>query len=284
METEKLLTEAELAQIQLVTKLNKKAALTGIAGARAFGIRTLSPLRTIDLALPGGSKPPPRSQWRPGVRFHTAARHSIPFNSPQRLRTMPFHQSLLHIQRTYGTLETLVAVDSARRLYPDLTREKLHAWIEPYAGAKGIRELRKTIDLSEPTMDSPMETVARYHLLQANLPEIKSIEYQAKIEVVLPNGFRRRFYVDQLINGFLISELDGKTKYNGTYGDIPADVIQKERDRERLLLNAGYSIVRNYYAALRVDEQGTSAYVRSIRAALNRHPATRRPLPRTAHK
>ncbi|WP_458750028.1 hypothetical protein [Corynebacterium sp. S7] len=129
-------------------------------------------------------------------------------------------------------------------------------------------------------MDSPLESLSRFRLLEANLLQVKSIEYQAKILITDERGRPHIFYADQLINGYLISELDGRTKYNGTYGDIPEEVRQKERDRERLLLNAGFPIVRHYYSALRLDENGSCAYVRSIQSALRRYPQPRHAPPR----
>ncbi|WP_018296798.1 hypothetical protein [Corynebacterium lubricantis] len=120
-----------------------------------------------------------------------------------------------------------------------------------------------------------MESLARFRLIEANLPQVKSIEYQAKIQITDERGSRHTFYADQLINGFLISELDGRSKYDGTYGDIPEEVRQKERDRERLLLNAGFPLVRHYYSALRLDAQGSCAYVRNIQKALRRYAQPR---------
>ncbi len=129
-------------------------------------------------------------------------------------------------------------------------------------------------------MDSPLETISRFRLAEAKLPEVKKVEFQAEIRIFQSERGWHTFYVDQLINGYLISEIDGRAKYSGEYGNAAESVLKQERDRERLLLSAGFPMIRSYFESLRVGPDGNCGYVNSIRHALQKYPSPAVPLPR----
>lgn len=275
------LTDDELELINRGYPRKGKALLTGIAGARAHGLKTLSKISTVELTLPRGVRPPPRHQWKPGVHYLTSLASNNIFVGERNLRVTDPLQVLLHIQRQHGTLEALVAMDSARRKWSGYTRERLHELAAGFKDCAGIRQLRKTIDLSAPTMDSPLETLARYRLNEAKLPEVKTVEFQVEISFLHPHRGWQSYFVDQLINGYLVCELDGRSKYNGSYGVSTEYVLNAERERERMLMTAGFPVVRYFYETLLLDESGTCGYIRSVQQALRRYRTPKAPPPRS---
>ena len=86
-------------------------------------------------------------------------------------------------------------------------------------------------------------TIGRDAVLRANIPEIEKIEFQMSFECVGPFGEHRTAVVDALINGCLVVELDGRLKYDGTYG-APTDVMLAELERQKQLQNLGLTVIR----------------------------------------
>jgi very-short-patch-repair endonuclease len=70
-------------------------------------------------------------------------------------------------------VEGVVVADGAlhaRRL----NLEQLVGWASAHSGSRGIRRLRRVIDLAEPATESPMETRLRMLLIGAGLPKPKA--------------------------------------------------------------------------------------------------------------
>lgn len=72
----------------------------------------------------------------------------------------------------------------------------------------------------------------------------------------------KRFRADALINGCIILEVNGEGKYEGRFGVRPEEEIKRERQREKLLQNAGYLVVRGSAAAIYQDLRRIEQYQR----------------------
>ncbi|NLZ58586.1 MAG: hypothetical protein GX898_09880, partial [Corynebacterium sp.] len=68
---------------------------------------------------------------------------------------------LLDIAHYEGLHAAVVVIDSARRKYPELTEGELHRRLGAYQRYRGLRVLRRAIELSVPNSDSAQETRAR---------------------------------------------------------------------------------------------------------------------------
>lgn len=106
---------------------------------------------------------------------------------------------------------------------------------------RGARAVREALGLFIPNAGSALESHARVLLVLSDVPGIESIAAQAAIR---DPATGETYYVDLLINGWLIVEIDGDVKYDGeTYGRTD-DVIRAERSREKALQNTGRVVVR----------------------------------------
>ncbi|MHA2788827.1 hypothetical protein ACXZ66_06730 [Corynebacterium sp. S7] len=266
------LSDTELALIKKHYGTKRKAVLTGIAAARAMGLKTLSRLTIVEFYLPDGVNAPPRKQWSPGTKyFSTTVPVQVHVADPN-LRVTSAIQTLLHLNRHHGELECLVAMDSARLQWDSLSLATLHQRADSLKNSIGLPAFRETIELSQAGMGSPLETIARYRLIKADLPGIRDIRFQVKVEITDAEKVRHVFYVDQLINSYLVVEIDGRTKYDGTYGEQPAAVIKMERDRERLLRSAGFIVIRTYHDGLKQEPDGSCAFIREVHRTLETVP------------
>lgn len=155
------------------------------------------------------------------------------------LRVTRIHRTLRDVCVFDGLAAGVVALDSARRTWPDASIE---AWSDGMLAGprfKGAAVVREAIALSIPNSGSVWETRAR--LLLQSIPGVNSVVAQARF---VDAGTGEVFYVDFLINGWLILEVDGDVKYDGvTYGPTD-DVIRAERRREKSLQNTGKVVVR----------------------------------------
>ncbi|WP_415855766.1 type IV toxin-antitoxin system AbiEi family antitoxin domain-containing protein [Sinomonas sp. G460-2] len=130
---------------------------------------------------------------------------------------------VLHALRCLPELEALLVAESAmhRGLSLDFLRERL----------PGNRNApaRAVLDLVDTGAESPIETLARTHLRRAGF----HVEAQAEIEGV--------GWVDQLVEGWLILELDGKSHEERAQRD-------KDRRRDRAAQLRGHPVFRYGYA------------------------------------
>lgn len=98
--------------------------------------------------------------------------------------------------------------------------------------AKGIATARRCLNFAISNSGSPWESVVRADLLDSGIP--MKIEVQKKI---------LNYYSDICIDGWLVVEIDGNVKYDGTFSD-PTTAIIDERRREKEITNAGYRVLR----------------------------------------
>ncbi|MDO5671137.1 MAG: hypothetical protein Q4G50_14195 [Corynebacterium sp.] len=237
---------------------SKKAVVAGRAAARLLGIGVHAwndPV--VDLLLPEGKTGPARSLWPPGVVFR---KHYLPLTQIYRvhgLRVTNVTRTLRDITCWYGVLEGVVAMDAARKKWPELTKGMLWEGMIDGPRYKGKADVQNALELSVTNSGSPKESHARYLLLTSDIV-LESLELQA--EIIDPET-GETYYVDFLINGWLVLEIDGDVKYDGvTYGRTDA-TIRAERQREKAIQNTG-KVMR------RTDDPAEA--VSLVRAALTR--------------
>ncbi|MGF6834056.1 very-short-patch-repair endonuclease [Paenarthrobacter sp. TE4293] len=129
--------------------------------------------------------------------------------------------------------QSLVLMDHALRKGADAS--KLQRVCESLAGRNGVVALRRALENADARSESPGETLTRelLHRLRIDLPELQ-------VEVSSSEGRHRLDFAWR--NKKVALEFDGKVKY---FDYAPtAEVIYKERQREKALMAQGWKFVR----------------------------------------
>lgn len=164
-------------------------------------------------------------------------------------------RTLADLLRTTHLVEVVVLSDQALNrgllTIPDLTR-----WIARHSGRKGVRGLRRVLELTDPGAESPMETRLRLLIVLAGLPRPLT---QVKLRDVRGDAIAR---VDLYFpEAQLVVEFDG---------GIHRDMLVDDNRRQNLILAAGYRLLRFTGA----DVLGNPGRVLAqIRYALEQHAA-----------
>ena len=242
-----------------------KAVVAGNAAARLWGFQTLGIETTVLCLLPGRSRAASRKQWPRGTMYRSNYLSPQDIRELQGIRVTGVCRTFLDIALDDGVVAAVVAIDSARRQHPALTREKLMRSAECFPRHRGVKAYRQAIELSIPNSDSAQETRARLIIWEAKLPEIEKVQVQVRFNQ--PNG--RYFLVDFLINGWIVVEIDGRSKY-----DSPElnDVLMAERDREKQFTNNGYAVLRINPKQLDPDAHGECEFIKILKRALQQNP------------
>lgn len=246
-----------------------RAVISGRAAARLQEIEILGTDPLVDLQLLDGKKPVAKRFWPAGVIYRSTYLPATQITEEHGMRTTRILRTVADIARFHGVLDGVVALDSVRRRWPGLTLEQLETGLLGKFSYRGISRVREALHLSIPNSGSVPETLARFLLLRAGLPEIRSIQPQARIHY---GPYGQYFEVDLLINGWLIIEIDGEVKYDDeTYGKV-AEIIKDERDREKILQNLGYVVVRVGYRHMSSRADGSCEFLDLVSARLNSSP------------
>nr|WP_274707368.1 DUF559 domain-containing protein [Corynebacterium curieae] len=94
--------------------------------------------------------------------------------------------------------------------------------------------MRKVIEHAYGGSESPYESNLRALIIERFS--------QVKIEPQKP--LLGKYRADLCLDGWLVLEVDGDAKYDGTYGEAPAHVIKRQIKRQRALENRGYVVLR----------------------------------------
>ncbi|MDO5512044.1 hypothetical protein [Corynebacterium sp.] len=250
--------EARAAAVGLATD---KAVVCGMAAARLWGVPLLGVEKTVDLLLPGRSRPPSKRLWMSGTTYRSAVLPEAQITTQGGIRVTTLLRTLTDICRYEDRDEAVAAVDSVRRKWPTFTKEKLHQRLEHMGSYPGIGDFREVVEMSRAMIGSPWETKARLLLLRCGDPAIISVETQVAFQDPITG---KVYYVDILINGWLVLEIDGLTKYRGAYGDDPETVILEERAREKALQNLGSVVLRVGKEDLEEPEVGYCVMVQLV--------------------
>lgn len=221
-----------------------QATVVSLAAARLWGMDTLSMRSLPELCALSGT-PPSRSQWV-GKCIYRHAR--LPESSVVRfknLRVASPERAVIDTARWHSFAEALTVADSYLTAVPN--KKKLWAELDKIGRAKGSAQARRVIREACLGVDSAAESWARAQILDSDLP-YKKLEVQ---RVVFVDD--EKFYLDIVLDGFLVVEVDGNCKYQGD----PEEVSRTQSDelvREKKIKNKGFEVIRCSWAMLR-DEQ-----------------------------
>jgi very-short-patch-repair endonuclease len=145
------------------------------------------------------------------------------------LRTTSALRTVADLGRDLSLVDAVAALDMAlhRRL---VSLQQLASWVQAHAGCRGVKRLRRAIQLSEPAAESVMETRLRMLLVLSGLPTPC-----AQVSLFDPSGgFIARpdlYYPDKR----LAIEYDGVSHRNNLAAD---------NRRQNRLLESGYRLLR----------------------------------------
>lgn len=250
------------------------AVVAGKSAARLLGIAVLDWEPVVELMYVDGRHPGSRRTWPTGTTFRHAYLNAAETHQVHGLRLTGILRTLRDIACYHGVLDGVVAIDSARQRWPDLTPRLLTAKLTSGPPYHGIRAVRQAIKLSVPDSESTLESKARWLLITAALPGVTTIRTQVRI---IYDDRGNYFQVDILINDWLIVEVDGAVKYDGfTYGRTD-QIIRDERQREKILQNQGKAVIRVGNADLNIRPDGSCRMFELVNTALANFVA---PVPR----
>jgi hypothetical protein len=125
----------------------------------------------------------------------------------------------------------LIAVEAALRAHPAL-REQLEAELRERPPTRGVRQLRRVLEIASPLSESPLESIARLVWMQVGLPAPEQ-----QVALYLRGRFIAR--VDFLWRAArLVVEVDGFAKYAN------AGEHRAEKARQNAIVAAGYTVLR----------------------------------------
>lgn len=226
------------------------AVVAGKSAARLLEISVLDWEPVVELMYADGKQAGSRP---PGIKFRYSYLAESDVHTMHGIRLTGILRTLRDITCYHGILEGIVAIDSARRMWPALTKESLTNQLTTGPAYRGIGNVRQAIDSSVPNSGSALESKARWLLIIGEIPGVETIETQVRFHYDDQGGY---FEVDILINGWLILEIDGAVKYDGsTYGRTD-QVIRDERRREKELQNLGMVVTRVSNEHLQVRPDG----------------------------
>lgn len=242
----------------------RKSVLSGLAAAAALDIPYLVPRSkrtrralypaTIELTLPGATSPSSKKCWSPHYRYLYGNLPTEHITESNNLRTTTIERTFVDILRLYGPREALAFIESAMEKHR-IRKQAMMQRVKNLGAIKGVKWALALLSRAHNKIQSVYETLGRYRLEQADLPEIVSLIPQATLR---EGG--ETYYPDLLINGFLIVEIDGDIKYE----ENAIGALLQERRRERELQRRGYTIIR--FSPLEVED----AIVPIVRTTLQR--------------
>lgn len=214
--------------------------VAGFSAARLHGIDVLGLNTTVELLLPGNKRPSGRSQWAAGTTFYGSVLPAHHIYTEHGIRVTTLVRTAADITRYHGELHGVVCFDSIFRRYPELTKQRTEKLLSGFRKFHGLAKVKKALQLAVVDAGSVPESHARY-LLQTQAQGITAVEAQAEI---VDEQTQRVYWVDLLVNGWLVIEIDGRAKYDGiTYGPVEQTILA-EREREKVIQNQGYVVLR----------------------------------------
>ncbi|GGC98318.1 hypothetical protein GCM10011512_26590 [Tersicoccus solisilvae] len=197
-----------------------------------------------------------------GLRFHLTEEETPVVALPHGLLVTTATATLIDCARFLPHRDALVIADqfAAAGVDPD----RVAAWATSHPGWRGVARLRLVLERVDPLSESAGETLTRIRLHEWAVPLPVS-----QFEIETPLGlFRADFAWPELM---LILEFDGKAKY---FGETPtAEVLFKERQREKALAALGWTVLRTDWDEVNRRPEAlrarlTSALARGRRGAL----------------
>lgn len=210
-----------------------RAVLISKSAARLWGMWVISREgEEVELAVPSGSVPPRRLTAK-GYRYRRVQSLQESTVSIAGVRATNPARTCLEIARLHGFPDGLVATDSALRQH-DVTTYDLRQELAKMQRTRGQAAMRKVIEHAYGGSESPYESYLRALIIE-RFPQVK-IEPQKPL--------LGKYRADLCLDGWLVVEVDGDAKYDGTYGEAPAHVVKQQIKRQRALENRGYVVLR----------------------------------------
>ena len=210
-----------------------RAVLIGKSAARLWGMWVISREgEEVELAVPSGSIPPRRLTPK-GYRYRRVKSLQESTVSIAGVRATNPARTCLEIARLHGFPDGLVATDSALGRH-DVTTYDLREELAKMQRTRGQAAMRKVIEHAYGGSESPYESYLRALIIEC-FPQVK-IEPQKSL--------LGKYRADLCLDGWLVVEVDGDAKYDGTYGEAPAYVVKQQIKRQRALENRGYVVLR----------------------------------------
>ena len=203
-----------------------RAVLISKSAARLWGMWVISREgEEVELAVPSGSVPPRRLTPK-GYRYRRVKSLQESTVSIAGVRATNPARTCLEIARLHGFPDGLVATDSALRQH-DVTTYDLHEELAKMRRTRGQATMRKVIEHAYGGSESPYESYLRALIIE-RFPQV-NIEPQKPL--------LGKYRADLCLDGWLVLEVDGDAKYDGTYDEAPAHVVKQQIKRQRALEN-----------------------------------------------
>lgn len=173
-------------------------------------------------------------------------------------RVTSLERTAVDLARQSQPERALAVLDAALRAGAD--PQMLQARMREAKGSPGVVAARWALDRANPLAESVGESISRYLILQAGLPE-PVLQYEVRDELGILLGRADFAWPEQRVLG----EFDGRVKYDELVaeGGSAADVVMAEKRRENLFLADGWWVIRWAWADLRLG-----AFLPGLRNAL----------------
>ena len=229
---------------------NAVASYHSAALLHRLSLLTSPPEGTVTLTLPSAKK---WNRTEPAdVVFHAS---DLPEEHVTRLYDVPVTtvaRTVADLARTLPFTDAVVVADSALSQEKATKPELLQA-LAQCKGWPGVREARRAVEFADERAESPLESAARVVFAEAGLAP-------PELQVTIHGGEQEQFAarVDFLWRARkVIAEADGLVKYNDR------NDLLKERERDHLLREAGYTTVHFTWRELFQTPETVIARIRS---------------------
>ena len=192
-------------------------------------------ITTVDVTLPGKAQPPSRSQWPSIVHYRSADLLPEDIMIVHGYRVTTPARTFTDICTMHGEAEGLAFLESALHAY-DL--HYFQVYVARHRSQWGMVRAQRVLDWALYGIDSVYESYARY-LIITQLPHI-SVDAQVVFFFQESDNYYR---VDLLVDDWLIVEIDGRFKEQGTDTQVKTTLLNQNR-REHYLENLGYHMLR----------------------------------------
>lgn len=209
------------------------------------------PLVEVDFTVVDVAAAVRTSKVRPGIHVHRLApEHTkLPDARP---RVLPVAHACVLTAAASGVVSGVCAMDAA--LHRSLcTRADLEAALTHPGVRYGALRARTAVAGADGLSESPGESRTRLALGSLGVEVLSQVELRDR------EGFIGR--VDLLVEGLVVVEFDGATKYAGADG---REALMHEKRREERLRDAGYRVVRVTWS----DLADPARLLRRVREAL----------------
>ncbi|MCT1555402.1 hypothetical protein [Corynebacterium sanguinis] len=221
--------EREWLRAWAVGKTVRKAALGGRSAARVHGMPVIATSPEDIELVPATGRCPSNSSWPRGCTYFRGAYRADEFTLVDGVRVTTQIRTGIDVALRHGFREGLVAMDWLLGRHP---RANIEFEIRKLGRRRGIGVARAALAHAVSNVRSPYESYARALLIEAGIGPIR-----VNVRV-------GRYEVDLLIGERVVVEIDGAVKYDGkTYGRTD-EMLRKEREREKHLLNSAYHVRR----------------------------------------